>query len=64
MGEVELNLQCDHKYVHLETSRWHDSGGGYQTRWVRIDRFFCERCLKTRELRRDEYSREQPEWYR
>lgn len=56
--------ECKHQYEHLETSRWHDSSGGYQIQWVLIQRFFCTRCLDIREVRREEWSREKPDWYK
>jgi hypothetical protein len=57
--------ECEHRYEHLDTSRWHDSGGAvYQIQWVRTDRFFCTRCLDIREVRKEEWSREKPDWYK
>ena len=58
--------ECEHRYEHLDTSRWHDSGSGsgYQIQWVRTDRFFCIRCLDIREVRKEEWSREKPDWYK
>lgn len=53
---------CEHKFVHLETIKKYDSGG-YQTRWICIDRFFCEKCLCEKEIKKEEYNREKPEWY-
>jgi hypothetical protein len=55
---------CDHKFVHLDTIKKHDTSG-YNTQFIRIDRFFCEKCLEQKEVRKSEYaySRETPEWY-
>lgn len=53
---------CQHKFVHFETIR-HNQYAGYSTHYTRIDRFYCERCLHQEEKRREEYSRDVPEWY-
>ena len=55
---------CDHKYVHLDTARFADNSGTYNTKFVRIDRFFCEKCLHETEKVKTDYSRETPDWYR
>jgi len=55
-------MTCEHKWVHLDTKKKTDYGG-YQTRFVRIDQFFCEKCLETKEKRQDEYSRDTPDWF-
>lgn len=54
---------CDHKFSHVRTAKWTEDGS-YQTRFVRVDTFFCERCLKCREVKKEEYSRDTPDWYR
>ena len=56
--------ECNHKYVHLETIRYTDDSGAYRTGFIKIDRFFCEHCLEQREIKKEEWSRETPEWYR
>lgn len=55
--------KCEHSYVHLETIRYTEAGG-YSTKYVRVDRYYCQRCLDTKEFRRSDYEREIPEWYR
>ena len=55
--------QCEHKFVLLGTVKYADNSG-YNTHFVRVDTFFCERCLAERELRKDSYDRDTPEWYR
>jgi hypothetical protein len=59
-----LSETCEHKFVYLDTSKWEDYSGSYNTKFVRVDRFFCERCLKEQENKREEYSRETPDWYK
>lgn len=59
--------ECEHKWVHLETvkekSRYVPNTSGSYTPWLRIDRFFCEKCLETTEKRRSEYCKIQPDWF-
>jgi hypothetical protein len=53
---------CEHKYVHIESIRSYERGG-YNTTWIVIDRFFCEKCGMVFEKRKEETCRNQPEWY-
>ena len=53
---------CEHKYVHLETKR-STTYSGYNTKFTRIDFFFCEKCLEKNEKRQVEYSRDTPDWF-
>ena len=62
MSETK-QAECSHKFVHLDTARW-TRYSDYNTKFVRVDKFFCERCLETKELRKEEYSRDTPDWYR
>lgn len=57
-------MECNHKYVHLETAKWIDSSGTYNNGFFRIDRFFCEKCLDRKEVKKSEWCRETPEWFR
>ena len=45
----------------LLTDAWH---GNYNTHYVRVDEFFCEKCLGREEKRFDEYKREAPHWFK
>jgi len=55
--------ECDHDWAHLETRKWTGTGG-YNIRFFRVDEFFCRRCLRRREIKREEDSRDTPEWFR
>jgi len=55
--------KCDHKFVHLDTNTWTDTSGAYQIGWFRIDRFFCEKCLEEKSVKKEEWARDKPEWY-
>ena len=56
-------IACQHRFVLLRSARWTESGG-YNTRFCRLDTFFCEACLEQKEVPKDEYARETPDWYR
>lgn len=53
---------CAHEFQHIETIKRTESGG-YNIRFVKIDRFYCRHCLATQETKKEEWSREAPEWY-
>jgi hypothetical protein len=56
------NKSCEHKWVHMDTKKRSHSES-YIIYYKRIDYFFCEKCLETKEIVRDDYSREMPDWY-
>jgi len=56
--------KCDHRYVLLSTAKWTDGAGEFNTHFIRVDRFYCERCLADKELRKEERARDTPDWYR
>jgi hypothetical protein len=62
--EVMEQTQCQHVWRHLETVRWTENDGGYNTRFIRIDRYWCEKCLATEDKKQDGLSRDTPDWYR
>lgn len=53
---------CKHKFIFIE-SVYKRVYGYYNYNYIRIDRFYCEKCLEEKENRKNEYSRETPEWY-
>lgn len=55
---------CEHKLVHLDTKKYRESQG-YNDHFVRIDRFFCEKCGEIIIKRQDGYARYENEldWY-
>lgn len=55
--------ECDHVWEHLETIKYTEAGG-YNIQYVRIDTFYCKKCLEYKNIKKDEYARESPEWYR
>lgn len=55
--------ECQHVYSHLETIKKTNSDGGYNIEYKRIDRFFCQKCLKERETVKSTYSRDKPDWF-
>lgn len=53
---------CEHKWVYFDTKKY------YQYRdflglFTRIDKFYCEKCLEMKDVKKEDYSRETPEWY-
>ncbi len=62
-GGSGVTTSCQHKYVLMDTSKWTRSES-YNILFVRVDRFFCEKCLDEQAKERREYSRDTPEWYR
>jgi hypothetical protein len=53
---------CDHKFVHLKTYKRNEYCN-YNTRYIRIDTFFCEKCLKYEQVKQEDFCRDMPEWY-
>lgn len=59
---------CSHKYVHLETIKQKGErasiGLNYGKQWIRIDRFFCEKCLNIKEIKKTAENWEnRPDWW-
>lgn len=58
-------MDCEHKFVLLDTVKRKVSET-YGNSYKRIDIFFCEKCLETKEVKKEEYIgyRENiPDWY-
>ena len=41
---------CEHKWVWRNASKRNDRGGGYNTHFIRVDYYFCEKCLEQKEV--------------
>lgn len=56
-------VQCGHKWVYQET---HYSRGhyGYNDLFIKVDIYYCEKCLEQKEVRHEEYARDIPIWWR
>ena len=56
--------ESEHKLVILDTKKFRESAG-YQDRFVRVDRFYCEKCGEIITKRKEGYARYQNEldWY-
>jgi hypothetical protein len=57
-------LDCSHKFAFLRSAKYTDNSGSYNTKYVRIDTFFCERCLVYKKIKKEDYSRDTPDWYK
>lgn len=55
-------MNCKHVYKHLDTIKRRESCG-YNDLWVRIDYYFCEKCLDQQEIKKSKTSRDKPDWY-
>ncbi len=55
--------QCEHKWVYSETKKRISKGGYRPFEYIRVDRFFCEKCLKMNEVKETQTAWEQPLWY-
>lgn len=55
--------ECKHTFAFRETTRWTDYAA-YNTRFVRIDRYYCVGCLTEREVKKEATTRDTPDWYR
>ncbi len=53
---------CEHDFLYIE-SIYKREGMAYQRKYTRIDRFYCRKCLLETEKKREECSRDTPEWY-
>lgn len=53
---------CKHDFVFIESQKW-ECYSGYQTKFTKINRYFCRHCLKHEEVKQEEYSREKPYWF-
>lgn len=54
---------CEHEFAFLQTVCFitHE---GYNNQYTRIDTFYCKRCLLYKDVRKEEYAREPPSWYK
>lgn len=55
---------CNHKFVHLDTKRNHNHDGICYTHYVRIDTFFCEKCLTYENKKQEFWSKDRELWLR
>ncbi len=59
----EKKKQCVHKWVFMESNKFSEYRGNRNYNYTKIDRFYCEKCLKTKEVKHEETSYERPDWY-
>ena len=61
----ELRMEgCDHDFLYIESIYDCRGTGSYKQKYVRIDRFYCRKCLLGTEKRKEEDSHGMPEWYK
>lgn len=56
-------MECEHQWVFIE-SKYSSDPGAYQICWKRLDRFYCQKCLEQKEVKKQEWDREKPEWFK
>lgn len=44
--------ECKHKFVHRSTDSYYYSNGRYKLNFVSTDYYFCEKCLKEEEVKK------------
>jgi len=55
-------IECEHKFIYRDTAR-SDAYEGFNSHYLRVDYFFCEKCLKITESKQETRSRDCPPWY-
>ena len=55
---------CNHKWVFLQSRKFKEYDGQYNTHYTRVDEFFCDRCLKYKEKVFEDWKRDTPDWYK
>ena len=63
----EGESMCEHEWVFQESVYHFEHGRGPsgQDRYQRIDTYYCNKCLETKEkITKDEWSRERPCWWK
>ena len=63
-----MSEQCEHEYKHMETvkvvGQRPSIGIDYGRQWKRVDRFYCSKCLETKEkIQTAEGWEERPKWF-
>lgn len=68
--QIKFPDLCDHRYTHIDTEKKCEviavTFNEFALQWRMRDRFFCEKCLHTKEIvnKHDGYdSKDKPEWY-
>ena len=54
---------CEHNFVFSRSSKY-DEYRNYNTKFVRIDYYYCTKCLTYECVKQEDYCRDTPDWYR
>ena len=60
---MERGMSCEHEWQYNRTTHSTDSSG-YQIEWVRTDYYHCAKCCEQNEVRKSEYDRQCPKWFK
>lgn len=53
---------CNHKWMHLDTKKYYENRD-FNTKFTRIDNFYCENCCEIKTITKEDYTRNEPDWY-
>jgi hypothetical protein len=53
-----------HNFQYLRTTQHTKNDGGYSTYYLMIDYFYCTKCLEYKEVKKETWCRDTPEWYK
>jgi hypothetical protein len=63
-GGTGVSRSCNHKWIHLDTNKTiEDHYPSWCKTYKKIDRFYCENCLETKEIIKKECTMDKPDWY-
>lgn len=59
------DIECKHKWVFRESIYNSDcTTHVYSTKYIKIDYYYCEKCLEEKQKEKHEYCREMPIWFK
>lgn len=56
------SIGCLHKWIHLDTKKNYENRD-FNTRFTRIDNFYCEKCCEIKSKITEDCCRTEPDWY-
>lgn len=59
---ISTSIPCQHKWMYFDTKKYYDVGD-FNTKFTRIDNFYCEKCCETKTKVIEDYCRKEPDWY-
>lgn len=59
----ELEGKCNHEFGYMRSVQKVFDTGGFEKKFVRIDFFFCKKCLEEKMKEKSEYAIDPPIWF-